>query len=93
MRLGNRRQRRFGGTRERSYGRGSLARWLPGILLLWLIIGAIAAGQRGYFTDAEANCSTTGTVIVTVIAGPLNYLGMNPKVTDCHVPELPQPSP
>jgi hypothetical protein len=22
-----------------------------------------------------------------VIAGPLNYFGVNPKVTDCHVPQ------
>ena len=37
--------------------------WLT---VIWLII-AIAAGQRGYFTDAEANCATTGTILVTVI--------------------------
>jgi hypothetical protein len=33
-----------------------------------------------------------GTVAVTVIAGPLNYGGVNPKVKDCHPPNLPQPS-
>ncbi|MEV0769623.1 hypothetical protein [Nocardia salmonicida] len=60
------------------------------LVLVWLIIGAIAAGQRGYFTDAEQNCADVGTIAVTVIAGPLNYVGVNPKVTDCHVP---QPSP
>ena len=31
-----------------------------------------------------------GTIGVTVIAGPLNYVGVNTKVTDCQVP---QPSP
>ena len=60
------------------------------LVLVWLIIGVIAAGQRGYFTDAEQNCAGVGTIAVTVIAGPLNYVGVNPKVTDCHVP---QPSP
>ena len=30
-----------------------------------------------------------GTVAVTIIAGPLNYLGLNPKV-NC---DLPEPSP
>ncbi|MFE9789946.1 hypothetical protein ACFYO7_31695 [Nocardia salmonicida] len=60
------------------------------LVLVWLIIGAIAAGQRGYFTDAEQNCAGVGTIAVTVIAGPLNYVGVNPKVSDCHVP---QPSP
>lgn len=65
--------------------------WLPLLLLVWLIIGAIAAGQRGYYTDAAENCANAGTTIVTIIAGPLNYMGVNPKVADCHT-NLPQPS-
>jgi hypothetical protein len=56
------------------------------LLLIWLIIGAIAAGQRGYFDGSEANCAKAGTIAVTVIAGPLNYFGVNPKI-DCDVPE------
>ena len=57
------------------------------IILIWLIIGAIAAGQRGYFTDDETtSCAEVGTVLVTIVAGPLNYVGANPKV-DCEVPE------
>jgi len=28
---------------------------------------------------------SAGTIAVTVIAGPLNYFGANPKVTNCHV--------
>jgi hypothetical protein len=63
---------------------------LVGILVLvWLIVGVAAAIQRGYFKGAPDSCAKTGTVIVTVIAGPLNYLGVNPKIS-C---ELPQPSP
>ncbi len=57
--------------------------------LIWLIIGAIAAGQRGYFGGNTDNCAEAGTIIVTVIAGPLNYLGLNPKI-QCSIP---QPSP
>lgn len=54
------------------------------IVIVWLIIGAIAAGQRHYFSsDSKPTCATTGTTVVTVIAGPLNYLGANPKVK-CH---------
>jgi hypothetical protein len=53
-------------------------------------VGAIAAAQRGYFTNAKQNCASAGTIAVTVIAGPLNYVGVNPKVTDCN---MPQPSP
>lgn len=59
------------------------------IVLVWLIIGVFATWQRGYFKDEQTSCASAGTVAVTVIAGPLNYLGVNPKVTNCH---LPQPS-
>jgi hypothetical protein len=59
------------------------------IILIWLIIGALAAGQRGYFKGDDASCAKAGTVIVTVLAGPLNYVGLNPKI-DC--PSLPEPS-
>ncbi|NLU79751.1 hypothetical protein HCA58_15425 [Micromonospora sp. HNM0581] len=58
------------------------------LVVIWLVIGAIAAGQRGYYNDEEANCAEVGTILVTIAAGPLNYVGANPKV-DC---ELPQPS-
>jgi hypothetical protein len=59
------------------------------LLVIWLVIGVIAAAQRGYFSGGDANCASVTTIVVTVIAGPLNYLGVNPKV-DC--PSLPQPS-
>ena len=60
------------------------------ILVVWLVIGALAAYQRNYFSSEPANCAQIGTVLLTVVAGPLNYVGLNPKV-DC--PSLPQPSP
>ena len=59
------------------------------LVLIWLVVGAIAAGQRGYYSSSDTNCASLGTIAVTIVAGPLNYLGVNPKVTDC---ELPQPS-
>lgn len=58
------------------------------LVLIWLLIGALAAGQRGYFNSGEANCAKAGTIAVTVVAGPLNYMGVNPKIR-C---EVPQPS-
>jgi hypothetical protein len=58
------------------------------VLMVWLVIGAIAAGQRGYYNSSHQNCAHGGTIAVTVLAGPLNYVGVNPKV-DC---TLPQPS-
>lgn len=60
------------------------------IVLVWLLIGVVAAAQRDYFDSGPVNCAGFGTIAVTVIAGPLNYLGVNPKVDDCNVP---QPSP
>lgn len=62
---------------------------VSGLLVIWLLIGAVAAFQRGYFGGAPANCAQAGTVLVTIVAGPLNYMGVNPKV-GC---EIPKPSP
>jgi hypothetical protein len=58
------------------------------LVLIWLLIGVLAAAQRDYFSGSDANCAKLGTIAVTVVAGPLNYAGVNPKVK-C---ELPQPS-
>ena len=61
------------------------------LLLIWLIIGALAAGQRGYLSGTNASCTRFGTIAITVIAGPLNYVGANPKVV-CRNVKAPQPS-
>jgi hypothetical protein len=58
------------------------------LVLIWLLIGVVAAAQRNYFSGSDANCAKLGTIVVTVAAGPLNYAGVNPKVK-C---QLPQPS-
>jgi hypothetical protein len=50
------------------------------ILFLWLIIGAAAAGQRGYFSAPTLDCSGGATMALTIIAGPLNYVGLDPKI-------------
>ncbi len=52
------------------------------VLVIWLVIGAIAAGQRGYYTRLPS-CAGAGTVIAAILAGPLNYAGVNPRVS-CH---------
>ena len=59
------------------------------LVLIWLIIGVVAAWQRDYFRGGDTSCGTAGRIALTVIAGPLNYAGVNPKVVDCR---LPQPS-
>jgi hypothetical protein len=57
------------------------------IVVLWLLIGAAAAYQRDYFSGKADNCAKAGTIVVTIIAGPLNYVGVNPKVKNCKVPQ------
>jgi hypothetical protein len=57
------------------------------LVLVWLLIGVVAAYQRDYFSSDETNCATAGSIALTVLVGPLNYAGVNPKVTDCNLPE------
>jgi uncharacterized membrane protein YphA (DoxX/SURF4 family) len=55
------------------------------VLVVWLVIGVIAGAQRHYYNSADPNCSRVGNIVVTIAAGPLNYVGVNPKI-HCHVP-------
>lgn len=50
------------------------------LVLVWLLIGVFAAYQRDYFKGGEASCAKAGNVALTVIAGPLNYAGVNPQI-------------
>jgi hypothetical protein len=61
-------------------GKGTL------ILFIWLIIGAAAAGQRGYFSSSTFGCTQGATIALTVAAGPLNYVGLNPSMS-CSAPK------
>jgi hypothetical protein len=61
-------------------------RILTVLIVVWLIIGGIAAAQRDYFSQSEVNCADAGNILVTVVAGPLNYFGVNAKV-NCKVPQ------
>ena len=56
------------------------------ILFLWLVIGAAAAGQRGYFSAANLGCTQGATIALTIVAGPLNYVGLDPKIS-CTAPK------
>jgi hypothetical protein len=56
------------------------------ILVVWLVIGVAAAAQRDYFSGNDANCAKVGTIALTTVTGPLNYVGANPKV-DCETPK------
>ena len=57
------------------------------VVIVWLVIGVVAAAQRGYFgDDREVSCKSFSDTALTIVAGPLNYAGANPKVK-CEVPE------
>lgn len=69
---------------RRASGTGS--RVITILLVLWLLIGFAAAAQRNYFGGSDATCARVGTTLVTIVAGPLNYVGANPKI-DCSAPQ------
>jgi hypothetical protein len=70
------------GTEEHAMGR-----LIGMILVIWLLVGALAAYQRDYFSDQrDVSCKQTSDTVLTVLAGPLNYVGVNPKVK-CTVPQ------
>jgi hypothetical protein len=56
------------------------------LVIIWLVIGAIAAGQRHYFNGNVTSCVKAGNIALTIVAGPLNYFGVNPK-TNCTAPK------
>jgi len=56
------------------------------LVLIWLAIGAIAGGQRHYYNSTPTTCVHAGNIALTVLAGPLNYFGVNPK-TSCRAPQ------
>ena len=72
---------------ERTSYRGVGASVAVIVLVIWFAIGAIAAGQRHYFSSGAQNCAKVGTTIVTILAGPLNYLGANPQIHNCQTPQ------
>lgn len=79
-------------TPEPGYRRRSgIGRIIAILIVVWLVIGAIAAGQRHYYNNRKASCAKVSTIVVTIIAGPLNYVGANPK-EKCPDVKVPQPS-
>jgi hypothetical protein len=54
------------------------------LLVIWLVIGGIAAGQRGDFKH-PVDCGSVSTAAVTILAGALNYANVNPHI-NCTTP-------
>ncbi len=60
---------------------------IAAVVVIWLLVGVLAAAQRGYFgDDRKVSCKATSDTVLTIVAGPLNYVGVNPKV-DCKTPQ------
>ena len=71
-----------------------MGRLLGIIVVVWLLIGVVAAAQRGHFGDNDdVGCKDVGDTALTIVAGPLNYVGVNPKI-ECNLDDVdvPQPS-
>ena len=68
-----------------------MARLISLLVIIWLVIGALAAYQRDYFANSDTNCAEASNIALTIVAGPLNYAGVNPKVK-CTDADLPEPS-
>jgi hypothetical protein len=60
---------------------------IAAVVVIWLLVGVLAAAQRGYFgDDRDVNCKSASDTALTIVAGPLNYVGVNPKVK-CKTPQ------
>lgn len=55
------------------------------LLVIWLVIGGFAAAQRGDY-KGPIGCSSASTIGVTILAGPLNYAGVDPHI-NCTTPQ------
>jgi hypothetical protein len=58
-----------------------MRRIVAAVVVVWLVIGVVAAVQRNYFTGSAANCARVATIAVTILAGPVNYVGVDPKIS------------
>ncbi len=43
--------------------------------------------SAGISSTLHQRCAGAGTIALTVIAGPLTYVGVNPKAKNCTVPQ------
>ena len=55
------------------------------LLVVWLVIGAVAAGQRGDY-KRPVDCSNVSSTALTILAGPLNYAHVHPQI-NCSTPQ------
>ena len=56
------------------------------VVVIWLLIGVAASIQRGELTARHGSCSSVATVATVIVAGPLNYVGVDPHI-NCKTPQ------
>ncbi len=61
--------------------RSGIAQIVGILVIVWLIIGAIAAGQRGYYGSAKSNCASFATIAVTISPARSTTSGSTPRCT------------
>jgi hypothetical protein len=50
------------------------------LVIAWFVLGCSVANDRGYFNaSADRNCTFIGSAVLTVVTGPINYLGLHPQ--------------
>jgi hypothetical protein len=50
------------------------------LVIIWFVVGSSAANDRGYFdASRHRDCTFIGSAMLTVVAGPINYMGLHPK--------------
>jgi hypothetical protein len=52
------------------------------LVIVWFVLGCSVANDRGYFdAHTDRNCAFVGSGLLTVVFGPVNYLGVHPRAT------------
>jgi hypothetical protein len=50
------------------------------VVIVWFVLGVSVANDRGYFdSNTDRTCTFVGSGLLTVVAGPINYLDVHPK--------------
>jgi hypothetical protein len=57
------------------------------MVVVRLNIGVVASVQRNYVTGSVASCALVGTVAITILVGPSNYVVFNPQIS-CEVASI-----
>lgn len=58
---------------------------LASLVITWMLVGGLAAFQRGDFADG--NCSTVGDTALALVVGPLNYTVPESLLGTCIQPD------